>query len=321
MEYMRIANPVNMITPLVSVIVPTYQHASFINECLDGILTQQTNFPFEIIVGEDESTDGTREICKEYAEKHPDKIRLFLRSRKDVIYINGSATGRYNLIQNLKTARGKYIALCEGDDYWTDPNKLQKQVDFLEANPEYSLCFHNCTVSNERTSPVTEYPLINNLSKSTFETEDILQQWFIPTASIVYKQEGLVLPEWFQHVESGDIALLLLVSLLGKFKYLDEVMCVYRLHPAGISAQHSEYRKAIAMTYLYQSFNIYTNYKYKEEINEAIKHELHFHVIDNLLYKKETELLKLLKNKTFDKKVIAFIKRQIRKLKYNSGLN
>src|SRR5690606_24131225 len=102
----------------------------------------QTTFPFEIILGEDESNDGTREICKQYAAQYPDKIKLFLRSRKDVIYINGNPTGRFNFIENLKACSGKYIALCEGDDYWTDPLKLQKQVDFLENNSDFALCFH-----------------------------------------------------------------------------------------------------------------------------------------------------------------------------------
>ncbi len=134
---------------MVSVCVQTYQHKGYIKQCLDGILMQQTNFPYEIILGEDESTDGTREICIEYAEKYPDKIKLFLRCRKDVIYINGNATGRFNFMENLKACKGKYTALCEGDDYWTDPLKLQKQVDFLEANPEYSLIFTNCQVKYE----------------------------------------------------------------------------------------------------------------------------------------------------------------------------
>ena len=102
---------------------------------------QQTDFPFEINLGEDESTDGTRETCIEYAQKYPDIINLFLNERKNVIYINGNPTGRWNFMNNIKNARGKYIALCPGDDYWTDDRKLQKQIDYLEANPEFSACF------------------------------------------------------------------------------------------------------------------------------------------------------------------------------------
>ena len=121
--------------PLVSICVQTYQHVDFIKDCLDGILKQETSFPFEILLGEDASTDGTREICLEYAEKYPDKIRLFLHHRENNIKINGKPTGRFIFLYNMFSARGKYIALCEGDDYWTDPLKLQKQVGFLEKIP------------------------------------------------------------------------------------------------------------------------------------------------------------------------------------------
>ena len=134
--------------PLVSVCVQTYQHADFIKQCLDSILMQQTNFDFEILLGEDESTDGTKEICIEYAEKHPDKIRLFLHKRENVIHIGGHPTGRFNMLYNLNEARGKYIALCEGDDYWTDPLKLQKQVDFLEKNNAFDICACRTQVFN-----------------------------------------------------------------------------------------------------------------------------------------------------------------------------
>ncbi len=266
--------------PLVSVCVVTYQHKDFIRTCLDGILMQKTTFPFEIIIGEDESTDGTREICREFADRYSDKIRLYLRSRKDVIYINQHPTGRFNFMENIKSAQGKYIAFCEGDDYWTDEYKLQKQVDFLETNTEYSLCFHNCILKNERENNHTEKLLHGKLDKSVFTTEDILGAWFIPTASILFKRENLVLPEWLALVESGDVALLLLLSLSGPFKYLDEVMSVYRLHSSGISNRHTKYKKVLAMAYLYQCFNIYTNYKYHEKILDAMKFEMHYHIID-----------------------------------------
>ena len=118
--------------PLVSICVVTYNHQNYIKQCLDGVLMQECNFEYEVLLGEDNSTDTTRKLCIEYAERFPDKIRLFLHDRSNVIYINGKPTGRFNFIYNLKQAKGKYIALCEGDDYWTDPTKLQKQVDFLE---------------------------------------------------------------------------------------------------------------------------------------------------------------------------------------------
>src|SRR5690606_1387456 len=117
----------NVSAPVVSGCVQTYQQVKYISKCLDSILAQRTDFPFEIVLGEDESNDGTREICKAYQEKYPEKIRLFLRRRQDVIFIDGKPTGRYNMLENLRMARGKYIALCEGDDYWIDTEKLSKQ--------------------------------------------------------------------------------------------------------------------------------------------------------------------------------------------------
>jgi glycosyltransferase involved in cell wall biosynthesis len=128
--------------PLVSVCVQTYQHIAYIKDCLDGILRQQTDFPFEILLGEDQSTDGTRQICIEYAQKYPDKIKLFLHHRENNIKINDRFTGRFNFLFNLFSSRGKYIAMCEGDDYWTDPLKLQKQVREMEANFDINICSH-----------------------------------------------------------------------------------------------------------------------------------------------------------------------------------
>ena len=133
---------------LVSVCVQTYNHEKYIKQCLDSILAQVTSFDFEIILGEDDSNDNTRNICIDYAKNSPEKIKLFLRHRKDVIYINNVPTGRYNFISNLNESRGKYIALCEGDDYWTDKNKLQKQVDFLKSK-DITVINHMALVDND----------------------------------------------------------------------------------------------------------------------------------------------------------------------------
>src|SRR5690606_11327464 len=128
--------------PVVSVVVATYQHAGFIEQCIQGILMQETRFPVEVLIGEDESSDGTRAICQRLAAQHPDRIRLFLRSRKDVMHILGQPTGRANMLQLLRESKGTYIALCEGDDFWTDPLKLQQQVDLLEGDPRCTGCYH-----------------------------------------------------------------------------------------------------------------------------------------------------------------------------------
>jgi len=124
--------------PLVSVCMITYNHENFIKDAIEGILMQKTSFPIELIIGEDCSTDNTRKIVKDYEEKYPEII-FAQYSEKNLGMIN-------NFLNVLQAARGKYIALCEGDDYWTDPLKLQKQVDFLEANPEYVICANRTKV-------------------------------------------------------------------------------------------------------------------------------------------------------------------------------
>ena len=135
-----------MNTPLVSICCITYNHAQFIQKCLDGFLMQQTDFPIEILIHDDCSTDGTTEIIREYEAKYPDLI--FPLYEEENQYQQGKAAEID--FYNYRRARGKYIAYCEGDDYWIDPLKLQKQVDFMEANPEYSVCFHDFQVYDVR---------------------------------------------------------------------------------------------------------------------------------------------------------------------------
>jgi len=220
--------------PLVSVVVGVYNHERFIKLCLDGILMQKTDFKYEIILGEDASTDGTREICKEYAKRFPDKIKLFLRSRKDVIYINGNATGRYNFIENLKACQGKYIALCDGDDYWTDPLKLQKQVDFLEANNDFNICFHRANTLQNGEFKLHDIP--KSFDNEPFHYVALLRHYnFISTASVVFrKPDNFKLPDWFHLISFGDLGLYKLVSEEKKIKCLEDVMSVYRIHNEGI---------------------------------------------------------------------------------------
>jgi glycosyltransferase involved in cell wall biosynthesis len=220
--------------PLVSVCVVTFNHKNYIKKCLEGILMQQTTFPFELVLGEDESDDGTRNICIKYAEKYPDKIKLFLRSRKDVIHINGKATGRYNFIESLKACQGKYIALCEGDDYWTDPLKLQKQVDFLEAHEDYAICFHKVKLLNPKGNLLDDF--ITKIPNNYENFETLLgARNFIHTPSVVFRNCINQLPSQFKLAPFGDQFLHLLVAKHGKLKFLEEVMGVYRYNVGVIS--------------------------------------------------------------------------------------
>jgi glycosyltransferase involved in cell wall biosynthesis len=224
--------------PLVSVCIQTYQHGNYIKKCLDSVLMQQTTFPFEIIIGEDESIDGTREICEAYALKHPEKIKLFKRKRKDVIYIAGHATGRFNFINNLKAATGKYIALLDGDDYWTDALKLQKQVDFLEANPNFGICFHRVKVFNQQQQMFVEDSITREVNDVT-DINELTKDNFIHTPSVMLRND-FKLPRWFKKSPIGDWTLYMIAIKNKKIKKLDDVMAVYRVHEKSVWSKFSQ---------------------------------------------------------------------------------
>ncbi len=178
-------------TPLVSICCITYNHEPYIRKCLDGFLMQKVDFPIEIIIGEDCSTDKTRQICEEYAKRHPHLINL-LPSEHNL----GCLDNEYRV---MKTARGKYIAFCEGDDYWTEPTKLQRQVDFLESHPEYTVCFHNRLV--ERKGEVLFKDKFKRFCKpedSGFDlTMDMLfYRWITYPFSMLFRRECLDL-KWY----------------------------------------------------------------------------------------------------------------------------
>lgn len=221
--------------PLVSVVVPTYQHADFIEQCLDGILMQKTTFPIEILVGEDGSTDGTREVCKRYAAEHPERIQLTLRSRKDVIFIMGKPTGRANFMDLLNAAKGKYIALCEGDDYWTDPLKLQKQADAMEKDPSVSGVFH---FTEQRFEGMEGKGQLfgSHEGKLRFNLVDTISMLALcHTGAFMYRSSGISLPHWFSKVRSADMALFAMVAGSGDLVCIPEIMSVYRKHPGGLT--------------------------------------------------------------------------------------
>ncbi|MBV6485345.1 MAG: hypothetical protein KFKLKKLM_01906 [Flavobacteriales bacterium] len=247
--------------PLLSVCIQSFNHVKFIKECLDGILMQQTNFDLEILLGEDASTDGTREICIEYAQKNPTKIRLFLHHRQNNISINGSPTGRFNFLYNLYSAKGKYIALCEGDDYWTDPYKLQKQVDFLEANPDFNICFTKANVLKNNELELHTIPDIS--ADGVYLYDDLLEHYnFITTASVLFRKNFNDIPSWIYQLPYGDMGLYCLVSKNAKIKCLPEISSVYRIHDKGMWSGIDELKKVENQLKFYQViFNQLTSHQ------------------------------------------------------------
>lgn len=207
---------------IVSISCITYNHASYIRECLDSFLMQKTTFPFEILINDDCSTDGTKEIIEEYAAKYPDIIFPMFQTENQYSKGIRGMMARFN----FPRSRGKYLALCEGDDYWTDSYKLQKQVDFLEANKDYNLVGHHAVNSYQKKLGIFE--------KDTFIFDEIYYRNLrIPTASLVFKN-NLEIPDWIFKVYGGDRALIYLNSIKGKIKILPFLGSFYRIHSGGI---------------------------------------------------------------------------------------
>lgn len=254
-----------MIPPLVSVRIITYNHKKYIAQCIEGVLMQRTDFPIEIIIGEDCSTDGTREIVADYQEKYPHRLK--------VIFSPTNLGMSKNLSQVNQACRGKYAAICEGDDYWIDPLKLQKQVDFMEAHPDCTLCFHNAFVVNE------ENPHLHLFIP--FELPSILafaevSRVGIPTASRLMRSEAISsLPEWRKEVWAGDLLAALWCAHLGNVGYLNECMSVYRRHAEGFTAKISATlaKRFLGVIDLYQRFDRETGYRYTGVIQLQIERQ------------------------------------------------
>jgi len=222
----------------VSVLLTTYEHERYIAQALDSVLMQQADFAWELLVGEDCSDDATRDIVLDYAKRWPERIRVFLPE------VNQG--GHANFARLLCAARGRYLAWLEGDDYWTDPAKLRKQREYLEAHPDVVLCFHPAMVVEE--GDAGRAPRASNRQQAPLTTlRDICRGNYIHTGSTMFRS-GVVgdLPEWFYSLPTGDWPLFVLLAQHGSIGFLDEVMCVYRKHAAGLWARRSRAEKRAA---------------------------------------------------------------------------
>lgn len=220
---------------LVTIKCLAYNHEKYIRQCLEGIVHQKTTFRYEAIVHDDASTDDTAYIIHEYEEKYPDIIKPIYEEKnlyqKDVI----------TLRKKMNSAvRGKYVAFCECDDYWTDENKLQKQIDFLETHKDYSMCFHNALEHFEDKSNKDQ--LFSHIEDRDYTGLEIYETWQIPTASVVVREEVFE-SELYKYLlyEKDfiftDIVLFLTASKFGKLRGMSDVMTVYRRQPSGVTSK------------------------------------------------------------------------------------
>jgi len=217
---------------MVTIMCITYNHEKFIAEALEGFINQKTNFRIEAIVHDDASTDGTAAIIREYAEKYPSIIKPIFETEN----LYSKKDGSLNRIMAAHI-RGHYVAYCEGDDYWTDPLKLQKQVDFLEAHPDYSLVAHNCIEIWEDGS--REPKPYRQLEDGDVTALEIMKSCPFQTASLMLRAEILRSEKYMRainyKISAGDRWLMMCCSYFGKVYCFKEIMSVYRKHPGGIS--------------------------------------------------------------------------------------
>lgn len=256
-----------------SVCVPTYHHGKYISQMLEGALMQQTSFPFEIVIGDDGSSDNTQEVIRDYMKKYPGRIRAFLHTENQGPAFPREFAGRNNVLGLLKACEGEYVAMCEGDDYWTDPYKLQKQVDFLDQNPDYSISHHNVNVIYEDGSAAHYF---NGPTQSaTSYLEDILaDKWFMATGSWVYRNYFLRedFAPWHAQAASGDWALLIQIASRGKIGYMPDLMGVYRKHVGGLSNVHTHANRWFLQNRveMFENVDLWLNTAYHEIITRTI---------------------------------------------------
>lgn len=219
--------------PKVSVCMMTYNHEKYIGQAIDSVLMQETEYPYELVIGEDSSRDGTRDIALRYERERPGVVRVLCHD-KNLGMLR-------NLASALEGCRGEYIALLDGDDYWTSRRKMQRQVDLLDQHPETVLCFHQAIWSYEDGS--REPSVFPERSGAFFALEDLLREHycFIPTCSAMFRRAALeALPDWYFELQVGDWPLHILIARKGNIAFIAEPMGVYRIHPGNTWSSREE---------------------------------------------------------------------------------
>jgi len=221
----------------VSVLMIAYNHERFIAQALQSALTQVTDFKYEVVIGEDCSTDRTREIVLEYQATNIDNIQVLM---------NGINLGvNRNLAQTLSVCQGEYVAILEGDDYWTSKHKLQQQVDFLDSHPECAVCFHDALIVCENEEIEIDH-FVPNVRKGISVLDDLLRENFMQTCSVMFRNKLFPdLPDWFYQLRLGDWPLHILNAQYGKIGYVDGVMSAYRKHAGGVWSARTPHKQKL----------------------------------------------------------------------------
>ena len=258
---------------LVSINCITYNHEKYISKAIESFINQKTNFEYEILIHDDASTDRTAEIIRKYEKKYPQIIKPIYQVE------NQYSKGKEILSEFVwPQAKGKYIALCEGDDYWTDIFKLQKQFDYMERNLECTLCFHAAHVVNQDKIQIGKSMLLNNEGDLKYLAGEMAVLGFIPTSSQFFRTELIhKIPDWFKTSVVGDYPLQLIMSSHGYAYYINEIMSSYRVgHSGSASSRYRDMDIKNQKKYIkgfieiLKNFNKYTDNKYYKDVDKAI---------------------------------------------------
>jgi glycosyltransferase involved in cell wall biosynthesis len=245
----------------VSVAMITYNHECFIRQALNSVLTQRVNFDYEIVVGEDCSTDGTRAILMDFYRRYPERVVPILHDQNVGALRNFQTT--------LAACRGQYLAIVEGDDYWSCEDKLQRQVNFLDQHLDYAICFHRARIRDETASGRTD--ILPPSPAGTYTIEDLIAFNLITTCTVMYRWGSVgPLPEWFLDLKLGDWPLHILVAQSGKIELMDEVMAVYRMHSGGMWTSGQAIDQKLAMMRMLKTLDRHLNFQYTDAIRRTL---------------------------------------------------
>lgn len=255
---------------MVSIQCLVYNHEPYLRDCLNGFVMQKTNFRFEAIVHDDCSTDNSADIIREYAKRYPDIIKPIFEKENQYSKHDGSIS---HIMDAAST--GRYIALCEGDDYWIDPNKLQIQFDFMESHSNYSMCFH--TVNIEENGKITHNDKKSDIEKD-LQTEDFIcgGGGFCGTCSLFLKSEiRKTYPKFRQIATVGDYPLQVFAAASGKVHYFPQTMSVYRYESVGSWTSRNQsrmYNQFLNDFVWLKEFDKFSDYKYHKAIYKQFAH-------------------------------------------------
>lgn len=258
------------LVPMVVIRCTVYNHEPYLRDCLEGFVMQQTNFPFVAIVHDDASTDNSAAIIREYEEKYPNIIKPIYETENQYSKQDGSLGRIMNAA--IEATGAKYVAMCEGDDYWTDPLKLQKQVDFMEANPEYSICFHKVKRLIQQTGEFKdEIDVIDMPGRSTIV--DLVEGNYIHTPSALYRIYPKIIKQYLNMMSClfGDYTTWLLLANKGDIFKFEDIMAVYRVGNGVFSSTKWNTKHKMELIILFsQLYTLIDNDVAKQKIHEMV---------------------------------------------------